>query len=124
MMSVTVQRHYWTLDAYERLVTLGVLEGHHVALIQGDIVTMPPRGSLHAMTVLRLAEALRPMFPLVEGFLLRQQIPLRLIGVDTAPEPDLAVVAGTLEDVPKLDATVLRRQLEGKLHANGLDLPT
>jgi Uma2 family endonuclease len=98
MMSVTVQRHHWTLEAYERLVTLGVLEGHHVELIQGDIVTMPPMGSLHAMTVLRLAEALRPVFPLAAGFLLRQQMPLRLIGVDTEPEPDLAVVAGTLDD--------------------------
>jgi Uma2 family endonuclease len=97
-MSVTVQRHHWTLDAYERLVALGVLEGHHVELIQGDIVTIPPMGSLHAMMVLRLAEALRPVFPLMAGYLLRQQMPLRLIGFDTAPEPDIAVVAGTLDD--------------------------
>jgi Uma2 family endonuclease len=98
VMSVTVQRHYWTLDAYEHLVALGVLEGHHVELIQGDIVTMPPMGSLHAMTVLRLAEALRMVFPLTAGYLLRQQMPLRLIGFDTEPEPDIAVVAGTLDD--------------------------
>jgi Uma2 family endonuclease len=97
-MSVTVQRHYWTLDAYEHLVALGLFEGQHVELIQGDILTMPPMGSLHAMTVLRLAEALRLVFPLTAGYLLRQQMPLRLAAFDTEPEPDIAIVVGTLDD--------------------------
>ncbi|MCZ6873341.1 MAG: Uma2 family endonuclease [bacterium] len=97
-MPLTGQRHQWTVEAYDHLVRLGIFEACHVELIQGDILTMPPMGSLHAMTVLRLAEALRPIFPLAAGYLLRQQMPLRLPAFDTEPEPDIAVVAGTLDD--------------------------
>jgi hypothetical protein len=45
---------------------------------------------------------------------------------DAPPVPDFWMHQLFLEDVPKLDATVLRRQLEGKLRANmdRLDLPT
>lgn len=66
-----------------------------VELIDGEILTMSPQRSPHAVAVRLAQEALRAAFG--SGFDVRPQLPLTL-GEATEPEPDLAVVAGEPRD--------------------------
>ena len=64
-------------------------------LVQGEIVEITPQGSRHSTAVRLLENALRQICgPDVE---IRGQMPLAL-GDDSEPEPDVAVVPGTLWD--------------------------
>ncbi|HEY7216008.1 MAG TPA: Uma2 family endonuclease, partial [Thermoanaerobaculia bacterium] len=82
---------------YERLASRGFFAGRRVELIDGIIYDMTPQKSSHA-TAFRLAqECLRTVFPPGEGYEIRGQLPL-VLGEDSEPEPDLAVVAGGIRD--------------------------
>ncbi len=92
----TVQLRRWTRQEYEQLGELGVLgPDERVELIQGEIVEMPPQLSRHASGVRLAEDALRAAFG--AGFDVRAQLPLAL-GQFSEPEPDVAVVRGTILD--------------------------
>ena len=82
--------YHWTLEAYDRIVSLGLLEGKHVELVQGEILVTSPTGEPHALTIIQLNEILIPYFNSRTGYRLRIQMPLA--SPDLGPEPDLAVV--------------------------------
>jgi Uma2 family endonuclease len=88
-----VRPYRWTLEDYERLITLGLLEGKHVELMQGEILTMAPMGEPHALTIMQLNYALLPHFNPRTGFHLRIQMPLALPALTCEPEPDIALVS-------------------------------
>jgi len=97
MAVANAEVHRWTRQEYERLASRGFFAGRRVELIDGIIYDMPPQRSLHA-TAFRLAqECLRAVFPPGEGYEIRGQLPLAL-GEYSEPEPDLAVVAGSIRD--------------------------
>jgi Uma2 family endonuclease len=98
MALVNIEAHRWTRQEYERLAARGFFPpGKRVELVEGVIYDMSPQNSLHA-TALRLAnEALRTVFPPAAGFEIRSQLPLAL-SEDSEPEPDLAVVHGSIRD--------------------------
>lgn len=74
----------------------GILRSEdRVELIDGEILTMSPQRSPHAVAVRLVQEALRAAFG--PGFDVRPQLPLTL-GDTTEPEPDLAVVEGEPRD--------------------------
>ena len=87
-------RFRFTVDQYHQLDQIGFFEDRHVELIEGIIYEMtvhPP----HA-TATRLAEqALRAIFGV--GWLVSVQMPFDT-GRRSLPEPDLAVVPGTIRD--------------------------
>ena len=66
----------WTLEDYEQLVALGMLEDKHVELVQGEILVMSPMGEPHALTIIQLNEILSPYFNSRTGYRLRIQMPL------------------------------------------------
>lgn len=77
------------------MARLGLFSGRRVELIGGRIIEMSPQESLHA-TGVRLSDyALRKVFG--AGFVISVQLPLSL-GADSDPEPDVAVVRGSLRD--------------------------
>lgn len=82
----------WTLENYDHIVSLGLLEGKHVELVQGEILVMSPMGEPHALTIIHLHEILGPYFNSRTGYRLRIQMPLALPSLTSEPEPDLAVV--------------------------------
>lgn len=90
-----VAHHRFTSDEYYQLVELGFFEGHRVELIEGEIIAMPPMGSLHATTLTLALQALQQLF--VAGYVVRSQMPLHLDN-DSEPEPDIAVVVGSPSD--------------------------
>jgi hypothetical protein len=63
-----VRPYRWTLGDYEQLIALGLLEGKHVELIQGEIPSMASMGELHVLTIMRLTDALLPHFNPGTGF--------------------------------------------------------
>jgi Uma2 family endonuclease len=87
-----VRPYRWTLDDYEQLIALGLLEGKHVELIQGEILIMASMGESHALTIMQLNYALLPRFNPATSFHLRIQMPLALPALTSEPEPDIAVV--------------------------------
>ena len=98
MAVANIEEHRWTRQEYERLAAKGFFRpSARVELIEGIIYDMAPQNSHHA-TAFRLAhEALRLLFPPSAGYEIRGQLPLAL-GDDSEPEPDLAVVTGSIRD--------------------------
>ena len=90
---LTVRR--WSRAEYERLVELGVFRGDPVELIDGQLIVAEPQNSPHATAVGAADDALRAVLP--AGFFVRAQMPVAL-DEESAPEPDLAVVAGRRAD--------------------------
>jgi Uma2 family endonuclease len=98
MALADIEAHRWTRREYERLAARGFFPpGKRVELIEGVIYDMSPQNSLHATAVRLANEALRVAFPPTAGFEIRSQLPLAL-SEDSEPEPDLAVVHGSIRD--------------------------
>jgi Uma2 family endonuclease len=86
----------WRRVEYERLVDLGAFEdGEPVELIGGQLIVAEPKGSEHATAVEMAGYALRAAVP--AGWIVRGQNPISLDD-ESAPEPDIAVVRGSLTD--------------------------
>jgi len=93
-MSVRVKM--WTREEYDRLVAAGAFQPETRAqLIQGEIVEMVPQSAAHAASIRRLQKVMDAVFR--EGYDVRAQLPLAL-GAHSEPEPDIAVVPGSLDD--------------------------
>lgn len=88
-------RRLWTAEEYERAGELGLFRpDERLELIQGEIyVKMSSQGSRHAGVISLVAETLRPIFAV--DYVIRVQAPLAL-GPANRPEPDVAVVTGTI----------------------------
>lgn len=95
-MSVVEPAPYlWTREEYYRMAELGLFEGKRVELIEGQVIQMTPMLSPHFTAVGLVAEALARAFG--GGYVARQRGPLSL-GDRSDPEPDVAVVRGSLRD--------------------------
>ena len=81
---------------YDRAVEAGVFEADaRLELIDGDLHAMTPEGSRHATGMNLVADCLRRVFD--AGFHVRMQHPLATDDY-SEPEPDVAVVTGTIRD--------------------------
>jgi Uma2 family endonuclease len=89
----------WTVQDYHRMGDLGLLNpGERTELLSGQITLMAPKGPPHVTSLHLLANALRAQ--LGETALVRTQDPIQLDDF-SEPEPDLAVVKGTVLDYAK-----------------------
>jgi Uma2 family endonuclease len=93
----------WTCAEFHRFADMGVFEGRRAMLIDGVILEQGPMNPPHAITLGLVEEAIRAAFG--TGWWLRQQSPL-ILGQDTDPEPDLAVVPGRPRDYAGHPTTV------------------
>jgi Uma2 family endonuclease len=86
----------WTPKEYFRAAETGVFDPEErLELIEGEIFRMSPQDSPHATACDLAEDALREIFR--RGYRVRTQKPLSL-GDDSVPEPDLAVVRGSVRD--------------------------
>jgi len=96
MMSVTPpQVHRWTRHEYYRLAELGFFEGRRVELIEGQVIDMAAMKSPHAVAIDLVDAALKAVFG--SGYTIRQQKPFVVSDI-SEPEPDVAVVRGSIRD--------------------------
>jgi Uma2 family endonuclease len=87
---MTVTTAKWTLDDYHRMIEVGLLEGRHVELLNGEIIEMPPEGPEHAQQSTDTADYLREL--LSHRAVVRDAKPITLPETGSEPEPDLAIV--------------------------------
>lgn len=92
-MAIAIRNdHHWTREEYERRVEEGFFgPEERVELVDGVLYEMSPQNSPHADCVSLILYALLPVF--ASGVHIRVQMPLAL-GLDSEPEPDIAVVPG------------------------------
>ena len=127
-MATAAQFRRFTREEYENLVKEGFFHpGERVELIDGYLHEMSPQDSWHASGIQAFKEILTPIFK--KGYDIRFQMPLAL-GLDSEPEPDVAVVRGHWRDyrsshpttatlvVEVADSTLLYdRDCKGRLYA-------
>jgi Uma2 family endonuclease len=119
--------HLWTRSEYTRLAELNFFQGRRVELIEGQVIDMAAMKSSHAIAIDLVDAALRQVYG--EGYYIRQQKPF-VVSDMSEPEPDIAVVPGTIRDyaeahpteatlVVEVADTSLRydRQIKGSLYA-------
>ena len=87
---MTVTTAKWTLDDYHCMIKVGLLEGRHVELLNGEIVEMPPESPEHAQLSTDAADYLRSL--LGDKALVRDAKPITIPEITSEPEPDLAIV--------------------------------
>jgi Uma2 family endonuclease len=80
----------WTLEEYYRLGELGFLRDERVELLDGKICKTPPLNHPHVLALENCERVLEGVFG--ASYWVRTQAPLH-IG-NSAPQPDIAVVAG------------------------------
>ena len=84
------QIHLWSIADYHQMIEAGILdEDDRVELLEGKIVCMSPQRPFHAASVQRSANHLYEL--LRRRAYIRVQLPV-ILGNDSEPEPDLAVV--------------------------------
>jgi Uma2 family endonuclease len=89
----------WTREEYYKMAEVGVFQpGDRVELVGGKVITMVPQDSPHYTAIDLTAAELRRIFAI--GYVVRIQGPLDL-GLISQPEPDVAVVRGTIRDYAK-----------------------
>ena len=91
----SVKVHLWTRENYYQMAELGFFHGKRVELIEGEIIEMSPMKSFHATALSLLIEVLQLLF--TKGFIIRSQLPMSFSQTNE-PEPDAAVVKGTIRD--------------------------
>jgi Uma2 family endonuclease len=90
---LTVRR--WKRVEYDRLVELGAFDREPLELIGGQLIVAEPQGVYHASSIRRVDYALRAVLP--PGWIVSVQSPVSLDD-ESEPEPDLAVLIGTVDD--------------------------
>jgi Uma2 family endonuclease len=105
MDAAIAQPRRWTREEYERLAEQGFFRpDERLELLDGEIFAMTPQKGPHAQAVGLVLDALRHAFgPQVY---LRSQLPLAL-GTEAMPEPDAAVVTGSVRDYPQHPTTAI-----------------
>lgn len=94
--------HLWTRDEYYKMAEAGLFEQRRVELIEGRVIDMSPMGSLHATAVALAARAVEHAF--TKDYFVRWQMPFVVSGL-SEPEPDVAVVPGTVRDYTVMHPT-------------------
>ncbi len=103
MVSITQpQVHVWTRDEYHRMADLGFFEGRRVELVEGQVIDMAAMRSPHATAVDLVDAALKAVFG--PGYYIRQQKTFVVSDI-SEPEPDVAVVPGTIRDYAEAHPT-------------------
>jgi Uma2 family endonuclease len=104
MATADPQLKVWSRDDYYRAAAAGLFTEQRVELIDGAILMMSPMKAGHATALLLTTNALRKAFG--DAFCVRVQLPL-VVGDDSEPEPDVAIVPGTPRDYPEHPTSAL-----------------
>ncbi len=99
----TPQPYQWTRAQFYEMGDAGLFEGQRVILVEGEILSMPAMNPPHQSAVTLVAEVMRSVFG--AGFFVREQGPFD-VGTATDPEPDVAVIAGSIQDFKAAHPTV------------------
>ena len=85
----------WTRERFNQAGEARAFEGQRVILVEGEILIMPPVGDLHKGVVTLASDAFRSVFG--PGFFVSEEKPFS-VGKATDPQPDIAVIVGSIRD--------------------------
>ncbi len=89
-----------SVDQYDQMVEHGILpETNRFELINGRIMEKESKNPAHSTSVELTRRAVERILP--AGWYVRKEDPVRIPNLRSEPEPDLAVVRGTIEDYAK-----------------------
>jgi len=91
----TPQPYRWTREQFYEMGDAGLFEGRRAILVEGEILAMPAMGDLHRGILTLASDVLRDVFGV--GFFVSVQCPFD-IGRATDPEPDVAIIRGSVLD--------------------------
>ncbi len=89
------QPYHWAREQFNEIGDMGLFEGRRAILVEGEILAMPGMKDPHRNALVLADEALRSAFS--QGYYMSMQSPFD-IGQATDPEPDVAVIRGTVRD--------------------------
>jgi Uma2 family endonuclease len=92
----------WTVAQFHAVNSTGVFAGRRPMLIRGVLLEQGPMNPPHAIALELVIEALRAAFG--PGWRTRSQLPL-VLGPDTDPFPDVAMIAGDPRAAPRAHPT-------------------
>ena len=99
----------WTREQFNEIGDMGLFEGRRAILVEGEILAMPGMKDPHRTSLLLTDQALRTAFG--TAYFLSDQCPFG-IGKATDPEPDLAVIKGSIRDYLGRSITVAELVVE------------
>jgi Uma2 family endonuclease len=111
----------WTVADFHRVGETGVFEGRRPVLIRGVLLEQGTMNPPHATGISLSVDALRAAFG--PGWLARVQLPL-VLGLDTDPLPDIAVVPGGPRDFASAHPATASLVVEVSDTTLALDLTT
>jgi Uma2 family endonuclease len=85
-----IQTYKWTIDRYHQAIAAGLFDDQPIELLNGELVTMPPEGEIHAGQGNIGVDYLR--YLLGNRVQIREGKPITLPNSDSEPEPDIAIV--------------------------------
>ena len=85
----------WTREQFNEIGDMGLFEGRRAILVEGEILAMPGMKDPHRTALTLADQALREAFG--KQFFLSVQCPFD-IGKATDPEPDIAIIEGSIRD--------------------------
>ena len=85
----------WARAEYYQMAEMGFFKNQRVELIAGEVVAMAAMNSPHRTSIVKTDRLLQRIFD--EHFFIIVQCPIS-IGETSDPEPDLAVIAGSVDD--------------------------
>ncbi len=91
----TPQPYRWTREQFNQIGDLGLFEGRRAILVEGEIFAIPAMDDLHRNALILASDVLRDLFG--GGFFVSVQCPFD-IGRATDPEPDSAIIRGSVRD--------------------------
>jgi len=100
--SIAPRPYRWTLKDFLELGGLACFQDRKLFLIDGEILEVPMANPPHTTSLGLAQDCIRRVFP--STFHVRNQSALPL-NLDTDPEPDLAVVAGSIRDYGRVHPT-------------------
>lgn len=105
-----------SVESYHRLGEIGVL-GHDVELLEGYLIKKMPKSPLHTYLCQWLLEAIQRLGQ--AGVIVRQEQPLST--ATSEPEPDLAVVRGSLQEFRSRHPTTAELVIEVAISSEEVD---
>ena len=109
----------WTRAEYDRLIELGVFQPDEpIELIGGELMVAEPQSAEHYTAIRKSAKALEAAFG--PGWEVRTQGPMGLDD-ESEPEPDVAVVPGSLDDYRSVHPSRAVFTLEVAVSSLGID---